>query len=232
MTAIDPLGARGSQTLELNVIVNRSWRFDELDVSLSYDLGDTLSEQTNNTIDLGNYITPTNPDVTFQISPSGDRLVSGLSWTLPSEADGDGRTYLEIAATDRAEPGSYNFTVTASHPNGSTRQRSLTVEIIAAEETPGTCVAMSVIEQETERCHSGREFVAEATNNCGRDYTIALRWNFADVPEIGMHARISARTKSIFRTCYNQFFGRPDVQYCITERITSLPGSLLPCDPK
>ena len=222
VTAIDPLGARGSQTLKINVIVNRSdWRFDEL-VSLSYDLREILSEQTNNSIDLGDYITPANPDVTFQVFPSGGRLVSGLSWTLPSEADDDGRTYLEIAAADRTEPGSYDFTVTARHPNGSTRQRSLTVEIIAAEETPDTCVAVSVIEQETERCHDGPEFVAEATNNCGRDYFIAFWWNFADVPEIGRGDRIPARTKRIYRTCNYQLFGRPAVQYCITERILSL----------
>ena len=244
VTAIDPHGNRTTQDLTINVMVTGDdWNFDEL-VSLSYDLGETRERQTNNAIDLRNYITPTNPDVTFQVSLSDGSSANGLSWTLSSQAADGGRSYLEFAAADRTEPGRYDFTVTATHPNRRKRQRSLTVEIIEAEEMPGACdVSVTVTENEGSCLSSGRLWYAELTTKCDRALTVKNRWTIKqrnadgtvrESQSVELHHVVGGSLTNVITQSSCYFSGRivsnPRFQYCVAEGAFGVINPA-PCTP-
>ena len=227
IVAIDPQDARSSLDLRIVVKVIRDWKFNELP-SLAYNLGETSQSQTDNAINLGHFITPRNPDVVFEVAPSGGGTAPHLSWTTSSDA------FLSFDAMEQAPPGTYDFTVTARHLNGTTRQRTLSVKVIAAEEAPSTCVTPVSVTERAESClGTGRIWQAVFTKTCDRVHTIEYRWErdrdkdndgVADQdqeiypPPFNLALERGKGKYNIPSPCYGRgSIGSPRFKYCVVE---------------
>ena len=217
IVAIDSQDARSSLDLRINLKLFRGWKFNELP-SLAYNLGET--SQTDNAINLRNFITPANPDVMFEVALSGGATARHLSWTTSTNAS------LSFAAMEQAPPGTYDFTVTARHPNGTSRQRTLSVEVIAAEEAPSTCFSPVSVTGRAESClrGSGRNWQAVFTATCDRVHTVKYRWEIDADPDplydtthhwVVERGRVESNIPS---PCYGpSSIGSPRFKYCVVE---------------
>ena len=133
ITAIDPHGLQAQQTLTIEIVViDDSWTFSTLP-SLVVEQGASIPEQVDNAINLLEYVVPTNPDITYDVSLSGGGTVAGLAWEFSSISADGALTYLSFGATDQAPPGIHEFLITATHPEGTTRQETLSVEVVAGD---------------------------------------------------------------------------------------------------
>ena len=134
ITAIDPHDQQVEQTLTIEVVViDDSWEFRDLD-PLAIERGTAISDQVDNAIDLLEYVTPRNPEVTFDVSLSGGGTVAGLAWELSSVSADGALSYLSFGATEQTPLGIHEILITATHPDGTTRQQTLSVEVVEADE--------------------------------------------------------------------------------------------------